>query len=170
MTHGEGPGRRDEPRSGPTRSGPTRGDGLLHPVPVLAIAVLVLNDHWGKFAFPGLLTGKLSDVAGMVFFPLMLQAMLEVLDRREPFRPSRRALLGCAVATGLVFSAINLHPAAARVYEVGLGVIQWPFRMLLAMGWVPRAEVGHTLDPWDVVAAPFVIASVAVGWKRTEHA
>lgn len=148
----------------------TRGDGLLHPVPILAIAVLVLNDHWWKHAFPGFVTGKLSDVAGMVFFPLMLQALIEVADRREPFRPSRRVLLGCAVATGLVFSAINLHPVAARVYEVGLGVIQWPFRMLLALGWVPRAEVSHTLDPWDVLAAPFVIVAVAVGWKRTEHA
>lgn len=146
----------------------SRGEGLLHPVPLLAIAVLVLNDHWGKHAWPGLITGKLSDVAGMVFFPLMLQALIEVVDRREPFRPSRRVLVGCALATACVFSAINLHPAAERVYEVGLGVIQWPFRMLLALGWVPRAEVQHTLDPSDVLAAPFVAVAVAVGWKRSE--
>ena len=145
-----------------------RGDGLLHPVPVVAIAALVLNDHWAKHAFPGVLTGKLSDVAGMVFFPLMLQALVELVDRREPFRPSRRVLLACAGATAVVFTAINLHPAAARVYEVGLGVIQWPFRMLLALGWVPLAEVHHTLDPTDVVAAPFVALAVAVGWKRSE--
>ena len=39
---------------------------LAHPGSVLALVVLVLNDHVLKQAWPGLVTGKLSDVAGLV--------------------------------------------------------------------------------------------------------
>src|SRR5690606_8292496 len=49
---------------------PVAGDGLLHPAPLAAIGLLLLNDHWLKAAFPGSITGKLSDFAGLAFFPL----------------------------------------------------------------------------------------------------
>ena len=143
----------------------SRGDGLLHPVPLLAIAVLVLNDHWLKQSVGSWWTGKLSDVVGMVFFPLMLQALIEVADRR-PFQPRRRVLIGCALATGFVFSAINVWEPAAELYRTGLGWIQWPFRAVLAGGPVPLARVQHTLDPTDLIAAPFVLVAIAVGWSR----
>lgn len=150
--------------------GPARADGLVHPVPVGAIALLIANDHVLKASFPGWWTGKLSDVAGMVFFPLMLQALWELLDRREPFRARRGVLIACAGATGLVFAATNTIPWAADAYRVGLGVLQWPFRLLasLASGegavtWVP---VRLTEDPSDLLAVPFVAVAVAVGWGR----
>ncbi|MEZ4320391.1 MAG: hypothetical protein R3F61_23120 [Myxococcota bacterium] len=155
----------------PVSDGPHRIDGLVHPVPIAAIALLVLNDHWGKHAFPGLVTGKLSDVAGMVFFPLMLQAFVELADRREPFRPSRTVLVTCAVLTGAVFAATNLFPVAADAYRVGLGAIQWPFRAVLAaLSGAPApglAPVHLTMDPTDALTAPFVAVAVAVGWART---
>ena len=40
--------------------------------PLVAVAVLVSNDHVLKQHFPGLITGKLSDFAGLFFFPLFL--------------------------------------------------------------------------------------------------
>ena len=45
---------------------------LLHPVNLIAMLVLGLNDHWLKAAWPGLVTGKLSDVAGLVVLPLVV--------------------------------------------------------------------------------------------------
>lgn len=51
----------------------SRGDSLLHPVVLVAVVVLVLNDHWWKGVGPALVTGRLSDVAGLLFFPLLLQ-------------------------------------------------------------------------------------------------
>jgi hypothetical protein len=154
-----------------TAPAPSRADGLVHPVPIAAIALLVLNDHWAKYAFPGFVTGKLSDVAGMVFFPLLLQALVELVDRREPFRPRRSVLVGSAIATGLVFGATNLSATAAEAYRVGLGVLQWPFRAVLALlsgGAVPDvARVHLTQDPTDVLTVPFVLVAVAVGWRRT---
>ncbi|MCB9677400.1 MAG: hypothetical protein H6737_19995 [Alphaproteobacteria bacterium] len=149
---------------------PARADGLVHPVPIAAIALLVVNDHWLKHAYGGLVTGKLSDIAGMVFFPLLLQAFVELADRREPFRPRRSALIACAVATGLVFGSTNLFEWAADAYRVGLGVLQWPFRALFAAlvgADVPGlATVRLTQDPTDVLAVPFVAVAVAVGWRR----
>lgn len=143
----------------------------MHPVPVLAIVVLLLNDHWWKFAFTGWWTGKISDFAGMVFFPLLLQAFVELVDRREPFRPRRSQLIGCALATGLVFGSTNVSAFAADAYRVGLGWIQWPFRVLGAIvrgGAVPEVSAVHlTQDPSDVIAVPFVLVAVWVGWKRS---
>ena len=82
---------------------PGAGEGLLHPVPLLAIGLLVLNDHVLKDAFHNAVTGKLSDFAGMAFFPLLLQGLWEGAQSllRRSWQPSRRALWICAAATAL---------------------------------------------------------------------
>ena len=41
---------------------------------VTAVAVLVVNDHALKAAWPGLVTGKLSDVAGSAMMGTLLTA------------------------------------------------------------------------------------------------
>ena len=56
--------------------------------------VLGLNDHFLKFISPGFLTGKLSDFAGLVFFPLLL----------ELFIRSRRIAVGL---TGIGFVLVK---------------------------------------------------------------
>ncbi len=45
---------------------------LQHPLTVLSIVVLVLNDHVFKIITPSWLTGKLSDFAGLFFFPFIV--------------------------------------------------------------------------------------------------
>ena len=42
---------------------------------VLSLLALLLNDLWLKYAFPGLVTGKLSDVAGIGVVTMLLVAM-----------------------------------------------------------------------------------------------
>jgi hypothetical protein len=76
---------------------------LLHPVPLFALATLMINDHLLKQYYPGWVTGKLSDIAGMVFFPLFLLAMIDLGGRffgAAPFRRDR-VLLFCALATAI---------------------------------------------------------------------
>lgn len=71
---------------------------LLHPACWSGIALLALNDHVLKAAVPGLVTGKLSDLAGMVFFPLLLE--------RLPLpagRSTRRRLAVAATVLGFTF-------------------------------------------------------------------
>lgn len=57
---------------------------LSSPGSVLACTLLVLNDHVLKQAWPGLVTGKLSDVAGLVFAPLLLAFPLAAVRVRRP--------------------------------------------------------------------------------------
>lgn len=134
---------------------------LLHPVSLAAIALLVVNDHVLKAAWPGLVTGKLSDVAGMVFFPLFLAAVAQQL---RPGLPLRRAVAACALLTALVFAAIKLWPLAGDAYRAGLGALQWPFRALWALLQghdVPAlARVALTPDATDVLTIPAVLIAV----------
>ncbi len=140
-----------------------RAPGLLHPLALAAIAALALNDHVLKPSWPGLVTGKLSDVAGLVYFPLLLQALLEAprwLPRRR-YRPSDVVLLGCVAATGLGFALVNLWPPATELYERGLGLLRW---LVLERGWswgAPPSRVVLTPDPTDLSALP----ALAVAWR-----
>jgi len=146
------------------------GEGLLHPVPLLAIGLLVLNDHVLKDAFHNTLTGKLSDVAGMAFFPLLLQGLWEGAQSllRRPWRPSRRALWVCAGATALFFSLVQLDGSATDVYRWSLGVLQWPVHAIRAGELVALRPVQAWADPTDIVAVPFTLLAVWAGWSRSQ--
>ena len=126
---------------------------------LLAVAVLVLNDHVLKEVWPGVLTGKLSDVAGLVFFPLLLLAVIDLLGATRLAR-SAPARLVCVGLTGVAFSAIQLIPEAAQIYRHGLGWMQWPALALLAGAPSPQ-PVDHTMDPTDLLALPALL----VAWR-----
>ena len=140
------------------------GDALLHPVSLAAIAVLALNDHWAKGRLPPWLTGKASDVAGMVFFPLVLWAVIELalwLFGRRERRPHH--LYVSAAATGAVFTAINLSRAAGDGYAWALAALQWPVRSALSGDLIALEPVAHVVDPTDLVALPALAIAVWVG-------
>ncbi|MEE6257770.1 hypothetical protein [Plantactinospora sonchi] len=80
------------------------------PVSLLAVLLLVVNDHVGKAAHPGLVTGKLSDLAGLVFAPALLAVVLAGLLPRLAPTP----LAVTAVTTvGVVFTAVKATPVGA---------------------------------------------------------
>ncbi|OON69239.1 hypothetical protein [Hymenobacter sp. CRA2] len=54
---------------------------LVQPAFLLGLAVLLLNDGYGKAAFPGLITGKLSDVAGLLIFPVFVAYVVPAAQR-----------------------------------------------------------------------------------------
>ena len=62
------------------------GDLLIRPRAVVALVVLIVNDHVLKQRWPGLLSGKLSDLAGLVFLPLLIISVYE-LARAATRRP-----------------------------------------------------------------------------------
>ena len=107
---------------------------LTHPAVLAAIALLLLNDHVFKRYFPSALTGKLSDFAGLLFFPLLLSALIGLLEKR----PRRAAGYGFTL-TGLVFFAIKLFPSAA----------EWTNEVL---GWLLGGQVNIIPDPTDLMA------------------
>jgi hypothetical protein len=145
--------------------------GLLHPAPLAAIALLVINDHLLKPAVPGWWTGKLSDFAGMVFFPLLLQASGETLlwALRRPWGPSRRVLGISVLATGLGFAGVQLVPGVQALWSWGLGALQWPLRALMASAGGRAAPdvlpTASTADPTDLLALLFL----GVAWQVGQH-
>ena len=147
-------------------SGRLPGEVALHPVALGALAVWALNDHVLKAALHSELTGKLSDVASLVAFPLLAAAAGELLARRR----SNGLLLGWVLATGLVMATINTMDVAAEAYRVGLAALQWPAFALgaaLAGEALPALHRVHlTVDPSDLWTLPALLVPLAVGWAH----
>ncbi len=144
---------------------PIAGDGLLHPVVLAAIGLLVINDHFLKAAWPGLVTGKLSDLAGLLFFPLLLQALWEVglTVIGRPHAPSRLVLVVSIVVTAVVFSVVQLVPLAADAYSQLLGQAQWVVASLLGRAGSEPVPVQVTADPTDLIALPVLLLTYRIG-------
>jgi outer membrane protein assembly factor BamB len=124
--------------------GPRRFDAaraLTHPLWWGALLVLVANDHVlkGSGVLHPAVTGKLSDVAGMMVAPVVLCALLGLR--------SRFAWVLAHVAVGAVFSAVNLLPEAARAWSDLFASVGVPFRV-----WA---------DPTDLLALPALAVAYA---------
>ena len=153
---------------------PTPGDGLLQPVALGAVAVLIVNDHVLKSAWPGAVTGKLSDVAGLIVAPLAIQAGWELITwvRSRWVGPSKRVLAVAIALVGVGFVAIQVWEPAVTAYRWGLGVLQWPFQALAAVvlrgdTLPPIAAVSATPDAGDLIALPALGVAWWVGGRRS---
>ncbi|HEX4811200.1 MAG TPA: hypothetical protein VFV66_00410 [Nonomuraea sp.] len=77
---------------------------LCHPVTVTGVIVLPVNDHLLKQLWPGSVTGKLSDVAGLLVAPPLLALLLR-----------RRADLAATALTGALFALVKTTETGAEV-------------------------------------------------------
>ena len=126
---------------------------LVHPLPLAAVGLLALNDHAlkGSGLLPGAVTGKLSDFAGLFFFPLLLAAAANGLSRATRGRDvaDRRSLAAAAaLVTGLGFAAVKIVPAV---------------NALAARTWGAMV-----MDPTDLWALPMV--GLAAAWMLRRSA
>jgi hypothetical protein len=160
---GHAPARRDDPDV---------ADALLHPVALLALGLLLLNDHVLKAAWPGAVTGKLSDLAGLAFFPILLLSAGELARAfgRRWRRPTVRALVIAIAVTTAGFTLIKTVPSAAEASGWLLGLAQWllslPIRALVGLPLPPVAPAIVVADPTDLVALPGVTLAIWVGMSR----
>jgi hypothetical protein len=129
---------------------------LAHPGSVLALVVLVLNDHLLKRAWPGWFTGKLSDVAGLVVAPLLLAAVLALV--RAP-----RSLPVSLAATGAGFVFCKTSDIGAAVTSSVWSLFGTPTMI--------RADVTDLLALPALYAAWWIHRTardaVGSGWRRT---
>ncbi|MDX6742469.1 hypothetical protein [Actinocorallia sp. A-T 12471] len=116
---------------------------LGHPVTLLAVVVLAVNDHLLKPAFTGLLTGKLSDFAGLVFAPALLAVALAALG----WAGERAAALS-VLATGVGFALVKTTSVGAAGASAVWSAVSGP-SVILA-------------DPGDLLALPALAVSWAV--------
>lgn len=161
------------PRDGPASSAdPLPADALLHPAALAALGVLLLNDHVLKAAWPGPLTGKVSDLAGLIFFPLLLlssaELALALLGRWR--RPTTRAIGVAVVVAAIGFGLSKTIPLAAEGSGWLLGIGQWLLSLLIrvvagsAISPVTPAIV--VADPTDLVALPCLAIALWIGISR----
>ncbi len=85
--------------------------------------LLLLNDHLfkGSELLPAALTGKLSDVAGLVVAPVLLAVLFGATSRNQ--------LAACCAFVAAPFIAINTSASAARTFEQLLGALGVAFRV-----------------------------------------
>ena len=136
-----------------------------------------MNDHVLKAAARGtafgVVTGKLSDVAGMVFFPILVVAGIELMRQWRRSFPGPMPSVAVAVASlvAVVFTLTKVSTVAGHVYAMTWAVLQWPFRAALAL-WsddvVPSLQpVANVVDPTDVVA---IVGVLYVVWQTRQRA
>jgi hypothetical protein len=115
--------------------------------PLLAVALLTVNDHYFKGAFHNTLTGKLSDFAGCFFLPLYVSAMLAFVTR---WSLERRLWVG-ALTTLAIFIPVSVsRPAADFVCRM----VEW-VAIPLGIGAQRIAS-----DPTDLIAVPMICLAV----------
>jgi hypothetical protein len=147
-------------------------DALLHPVALTALAILIVNDHLLKAAAPGPVTGKLSDVAGLVVAPLMVAGAWEVCRAAAGrwIAPARLPLIVAIVMTGALFCAVKVSADAATPYRFAAGYARWPidaFVALVGERSIPGpAPALLTSDPSDLLALPALGIAWAIGRRR----
>jgi hypothetical protein len=144
----EGPGRRALPAG-----------ELLEPVALSAVLLLVMNDWLLKGRAPAALTGKLSDLAGLVCAPLIATAALDValwaaarLGAPVDFSLRRWKIAAAAVAVGTAFAAVKLSPDAAGALERAAAAV--------GLGWRIAP------DPGDLVVLPALALAIWLGRRE----
>ena len=130
---------------------PSWAADLCHPLPLAAVALLAVNDHLlkGSGLLPGWMTGKLSDFAGLFFFPLLLAALARGALRlagRAGVEPPRALAAGTAALTGTAFALLKLSA---------------PFNAWVAGIWGVNA-----MDATDLLALTMLPASAAFMLRR----
>ena len=137
-------------RDGPNQRALPAGE-FLHPLPLAALVLLVVNDWWLKPGtwVPGALTGKLSDVAGLLFFPLLVTALadcvglgLHRIGFRVDFTLRHWKIRAALVLTAVGFAAVKLSPTCNLAAVHIMGSLGLPARIVL--------------DPGDLVALPML--------------
>ena len=122
--------------------------GLSHPWTLLSIGVLLLNDHVLKSFAPSFLTGKLSDFAGLFFFPFLLSVPIGLALGVLGVRSHRVCV---TLSVGITFLWFTLTKTTAWVNEGTLTVVEH----------ISGHPAAIERDPSDLVALPMLVFA----WK-----
>lgn len=111
----------------------------LHPAWLGSLVLLAANDHWLKTAdlLPAAITGKLSDLAGLMVAPLVLAIILRVR--------TTAGWWASHAAVGLGFSALQLSATVAAATTAATAALGIPWTI--------------TRDPTDLFALPMLLVS-----------
>lgn len=123
---------------------------LAHPTSFISILLLLFNDLIFKYYWPGWISGKLSDLAGLYFFPFLIGVLLSLFPKRLGLHPEKVGKISIAV-TGIWFALIKLSPAANHLTSSLVEIIL-------------DTPSTIALDPSDLVASVSLIPAWRL-WK-----
>ena len=139
-----------------------RCDFLLSWVFLASLATLLVNDFYLKPYQPSALSGVLSDLAGFIFFPILLVAAAELATL---VTPSKRLATPpwFAVASGLVCVCF----VCAKFTDWGEGIYVALVTPLVSItgSWLGLNTYGVVRDPWDLLA----LLLIPVPWLIGRH-
>ncbi len=127
---------------------------LAHPVTLAAIALLLLNDHWLRWAQPSWLTGKLGDFTWLVFAPFIAALLMAwLIPARWRHQETAVGVLSIALI-GLWFALAKTVPFVHELTATAWNAL---------IGW----QGSLRLDPTDLLTLPALLVSAWV-WARVK--
>lgn len=106
------------------------------------MALMALNDHFLKHAYPSWVTGKLSDFLGVFYFPLFLAAVWCVIARKNL---TQRLLFTTMILTAALMLLVKTDAQVTRFIEETFS--HWLFRIRM------------TADPSDLISLVSLFAT-----------
>ncbi len=126
------------------------------PLPLAAVVLLGLNDHFWKIRFHNELTGKLSDIAVCFILPLYVSAVLGLV---RPWPIKARLLVG-SIVTALAFVLLELSDVAGSLFARLIITLGAPFGTF---------RVALTRDPTDLFTLALIPLACWYGWWRAQR-
>ena len=143
------------------------GASLLHPLFLVSLLVLLINDHIAKDLYPGLITGKLSDFSGLLVLPVLAFVAVEVGAKATRRRlPGARVAAALCIVSAIGFALVKSVPWANEGYRFAIGAIRWPLQALTAAAdgtETPGVSLISVVpDEWDIIAIVAVIPAYLI--------
>ncbi len=130
---------------------------LAHPAVIVALGVLLINDHVLRRYWPSWWTGKVGDFAWLFFAPFALAALLAWVVPAG-VKSRERCVFGLSFAgVGLVFSSIKTIPGLSDMATRITGILF-------------HTPLSFTRDPGDLLALPALAAAGYLWLHRPDTA
>jgi hypothetical protein len=144
---------------------------LRHPVVVTCLVVWILNDRWLKHVSPGVVTGKLSDLTGLVVFAGLVALVAGLI---LPIQNTRALGIAAWVTTAVGFTAVKTVPAANHtavalldhllgVAKIALDPTDLVALVALPLAWLIWCRPGGSVVNIVQTGAAWMVAAVALG-------
>jgi len=121
---------------------------LSHPLTILSLIILFVNDWFLRLYTPSWLTGKIGDFAWLFFFPIGLAAVLSILIPAHLLKKEDIVKFSAFIITGLIFTLPKTIP------PINQALNQFLESML-------KLSINIRRDPSDLLA----LFSLGLAWK-----
>ena len=129
---------------------------LTHPLSIMAILLLLVNDHWLRYVHPSWLTGKLGDFTWLIFAPFIAALLFSWFIPRTWKRQTQ--IVGC-LSIGFIGIWIATAKTIPFVHELTTKTLY------TIVGWEGQLR----LDVTDLLTLPALIISGYIWHKASDE-